>query len=123
MTARRDLEGPVQRAVINYLRLALPGALITHTANEVAARGGDVRRAIGKAKSLGMMPGWPDLTVVWRGHIIFFEVKGPGGTLTDAQRSVADAMASHGAKWAVVRSIDEAKARLEEWAIGGGNGS
>lgn len=119
MTARRDVEGPIQRAVINYLRLALPGILITHTANEVAARGVDVRRAIGKAKSLGMLPGWPDLTCIWRGRIFFLEVKAPGGAMTDAQRAVADAMAAHGALWALVRSIDDVSARLAEWGIGG----
>lgn len=35
------------------------------------------------------------------------------------QRAIADRMTAHGAKWAVVKSIDDVAARLAEWGIGG----
>lgn len=118
---RRDIEGPIQRAIVAYLGLKLPGAIVSHTANEVAARGANIGRAIARAKSIGMTPGMLDLTVIWRGHIFFLEVKAPGGAMTDGQRAIADRMTAHGAKWAVVKSIDDVAARLAEWGIGGGD--
>ena len=34
MTARRDKEGPIHRAVLTWLRVVLPEAVIFHPANE-----------------------------------------------------------------------------------------
>lgn len=115
--ARR--EDPIHRAILQYLRLALPGALVVHAANEVGLSGSDVARAISKAKSLGMMPGFPDLMVIPAAGIgpLFFEVKAKGGRLSAAQRDVISALDDLGYRVAVVGSISDVSARLADWGI------
>jgi len=82
-----DREGPVHRAVLAYLSLMFPGAVIHHSPNEFGMAGAAVARQIAKHKSLGMVPGWPDLVAMTFHGPLFFEVKAEGG-LTDAQVQV-----------------------------------
>ena len=112
-------ESQIHRAILQYLRLAMPRALIHHSANEVALSGKDVARAIGKAKGLGMLPGFPDIAVFPGAHIgpLFFEVKTPRGTLSAAQRAVMGQLIDAGYRYAVVRSVTDAQERLAEWGI------
>lgn len=117
--ANRDVEGPVHRSILAYLRLRFPKALIHHSANEIGLQGQDVARQIAKAKHNGMVPGFPDLMMITgAGPAIFFEVKAPGGRLTPAQQDVHDHLRELGQLVAVVRSIDEIQAQLEQWNIG-----
>lgn len=113
--APRDLEGPVHRAVLAYLRAALPGAVITHVPNETDLRGKEVARTIAKQKALGMLPGFPDLVAFWRGRVFAFEVKAGRNTASEAQLAVGLALEAQGVRWAVVRSVDEARACVERW--------
>ncbi|WP_411956866.1 VRR-NUC domain-containing protein [Paracoccus homiensis] len=116
---RADLEGPIQRAVVDRLRFELPGAIVHHSPNEVPLDGDDVRAAIAKAKRNGMVPGFPDVVVVLacRPVTLFFEVKADGGRETKAQRELREAATSAGHLWAVVRSQTEAVACLDAWGI------
>lgn len=107
-------EDPIQKAIIEYLRLQYPRCVIAHVANEVSAKGKAISIAIAGAKRLGMLPGFPDLICVWQGRIWFFEVKAPGGRLSEAQESVRDALLANLACYAVVRSIEDVQR-----AIGG----
>jgi hypothetical protein len=112
---KRDVEGPIQRAIIEYLRTQYPKAIIHHSPNEVPLQGKDVARAISKAVWNGMLPGFPDLVVVMEGGVLFLEVKSESGKLTDAQRRVGEAIEASGNYWKVVRSVDGAKAAIMEW--------
>lgn len=114
---RIDHEGPVHQAVLTYLRLQLPGALIHHSPNEVDVSGKDIARAISKAKFRGMVVGFPDIIVLWRGVFMGFEVKAKGGKISDAQEAVGAMIQSQGGHWAVVRSVDDVRAVVVE--IGG----
>lgn len=116
---RRDLEGPVHRAILSHLRLRFPGALVVHAANEVSLRGKDVARAIAKAKWNGMVPGFPDLACFLPdGECILFEVKAEGNSTTPAQKTVLAQLESLGFRAAVVRSVQDVEECLEHWNIG-----
>ena len=118
MPPRRDLENPIQRAIVQYLRTAIPGnPIVHHSPNEIGLSGKDVARQIAKAKLNGMVPGWPDLVVVCYPAVLFFEVKAPGGRLSPAQEQVHMDMIRLGHRVAVVRSIEDVQAALDKWAI------
>jgi hypothetical protein len=116
---RRDLETPIQRAIVNRLRVELPGAIVHHSANEIPLAGKDVAKAIAKAKANGMVPGFPDVTVILmdQPQTIYFEVKAKGGKESDSQRELREKAVGAGHLWAVVRSHDEVVACLDEWGI------
>ena len=118
MTSRRDREGPIHRAIISWLRVVLPEAIIFHAANESRrpGRAGHVERALNAAN--GVLPGVPDIIGLTETGAFFMEVKAPGGTLSAAQRDFRDRLASLGYdRWAVVRSVDDARAALASWGI------
>ncbi|NBT33289.1 MAG: VRR-NUC domain-containing protein, partial [Rhodobacteraceae bacterium] len=47
----------------------------------------------------------------------FFEVKAPKKTAQENQKAIGAALIENGARWAVVRSINDVTARLEEWGV------
>lgn len=116
--SRRDVEGPIHRAILTYLRLTLPKAVVHHSANEVSLSGPAVARAIAKAKWNGMLVGFPDILVIALGAPpMTFEVKAPGGHPSDAQKAVGAALQAAGARWAVVYGIGDVTACLQEWGV------
>ncbi len=117
MTKRVDREGKIHRAILDYLRITLPGAVIHHPANEVDAKGKNIARAIAKNKWNGMLPGYPDLICHYQGRTFLFEVKAPGNYLTNTQRAVRDSLEANGIPIAMVRSIDEVADYLDAWGI------
>lgn len=117
MDKRKDREGPIHRSIYHYLLAAHPRALVFHPANELNMGGNRQSKAIAqvKAKSLGMLPGVPDLIMLLDGTFYGFEVKAPGNYPTEAQRAVGDAIKANGGCWAVVRSIDDAQEAIDEF--------
>lgn len=119
MGSRRhtDREGPIHEQCLHYLRIALPGAVIHHSANELELAGDSTSKAIAqaKAKRKGMLPGWPDLEILYRGQFWAFEIKAPGGRLSDAQVAVGAAIEANGGRWAVVSSADDVARCLSLW--------
>jgi hypothetical protein len=111
----RDVEGPIHRSVLAFLRVTLPGAVIHHSPNEIGVQGKDIARAIAKAKHNGMLVGFPDILVIWRGQVWTFEVKARGRGLTDEQASVGESIIAQGGKWAVVRSIEDVAICVAAW--------
>ena len=112
---RRDLEGPIHKAILQYLRLQYPQAVIHHSSNELNLKGDRTSKAIAqnKAKALGMMTGWPDLQMLWNGHLYCFEVKSPNGRLSDAQAQVGAEIQAAGGSFYVVRSVEDVKAAMK----------
>ena len=105
-------ERRIHLAVLGYLRLRLPDAAIHHSANEIGLAGKAVARQIAKAKHMGMMVGFPDLMVLWRGQALFFEVKAPGNYPTEAQKAAHELLTANGAQCHVVRSVGEVETIL-----------
>lgn len=116
---RRDAEGPIHRAVLSWLRVVLPPpTIIYHPANESRrpGRAGNIERAMNAAN--GVMPGVPDIIGYTFTGPFFMEVKAPGGSLSPAQKDFRDRLEVLGCdRWAVVRSIDDAKDALARWGI------
>lgn len=113
----RSLELGIHRAILNYLRLAFPKGITHHSAQNFGVKGPEIARAVALAKSMGMLPGWPDLITIADGKIYAWEVKAEGGTVSDAQKAVGAAMQANGAHWAVVRSIDDVRDCLAAWGV------
>ena len=112
---RRNLEGPIHAAILAYLRRQYPRAVIHHSPNETDVRGPTIARAIAKQKMMGMLVGFPDLMMLHEGRFYAFEVKAEGGRVSDAQKAVGEAIIASGGHWAVVRSIDDVKEKMEQW--------
>lgn len=116
----RRLELPVHVKILNELRACLPvGAVVYHIAN------GEARSAAAGArlKEMGVLPGMPDLCVLWRKQAIYIEVKAPPGIgkrgkpfaprrPSAAQNETIAAIISNGFPVAVVDNIDAARAFL-----------
>jgi hypothetical protein len=111
-------EAQIHRAIVGWLVLQLPqSAVLHHSPNEVDMRGPDVARAIAKARAMGTRKGWPDIEIVWNGAAYFFEVKTGSGRLSEAQRETHERLRAAGANVATIRSVEDARAALQEWGI------
>lgn len=116
----RDVEGPIHKAVLNYLILVLPiGTPIHHSPNELNLGGDPKAKAIAQSRSklLGMRPGWPDLEFILFGCFYALEVKGPDGKQTKEQIQVEADIRAAGGRYAVVRSVDDTKKALQSWGV------
>jgi hypothetical protein len=110
-----DREGPVHRAILAYLRAALPGAVIHHSPNETKWRSKRAMQTVQKAKRMGTLAGFPDLLVIWCGAVWAIEVKAPGNNPTPEQRAVGADIEAMGGRWGVARSVPEAEALVKAW--------
>lgn len=114
---RRDLEGPIHRAILDLLALTLPpDAVWHHSPNELDMAGPEAARQIAKARKLGTRAGWPDIEIIWQGRAYFMEVKAESRQ-SDAQKEVEEDLVRAGACYAVVRSVREAEDALMQWGM------
>jgi hypothetical protein len=107
-------EDALHKAILKYLRTVLPhGWLVMHVPN------GGSRNPIegAKMKALGVMAGWPDISIYGPGMCCFMEVKTQRGRLSNSQHAVIDRLADMGHPVAVVRSIDDARTMVKEWGL------
>ncbi len=120
MGRRVDREGPVHQAIVDWLRIVMPDAMVYHCKNEINKSGKAFAIEIGKAKKKGTIPGFPDLLVLPFANIgaFFLEVKAEGNYAIPAQKEVHAELARLGYHVAVVRSIDDVRKCLQEWGIG-----
>ena len=110
----RDIEGPIHKAILAWLRVALPrNSFVFHTPN------GGARNAIAgaKLKALGTVAGIPDLCLIVLGKVYFIEVKSQDGRPAKEQIAVFGALEQAGAFVAVARSVDEARDVVRRWGI------
>lgn len=110
----RDIEGPIHKAILAWLRAVLPKqAVVFHCPN------GGARNAVAgaKLKALGTMAGIPDLCMIVLGKVYFLEVKSQSGKPSTEQVAVFNALEQSGAYVAVARSVDEARDALRRWGI------
>ncbi|MEY1555306.1 VRR-NUC domain-containing protein [Yoonia sp. R2331] len=108
----------VQIAIIKWLRAVMPKALIQHSRNEVQKRGPSGMREVVRAKSAGMLPGFPDLIVLPDAKTgpFFLEVKAPKGRVSPTQEQVHGMLSERGYPIAVVKSVEDTR----EFLIGAG---
>jgi len=127
MGRRVDREGPVHQAIVDWLRVVMPDAMVYHCKNEINKKGkakgwvqNNIALEIGKAKKKGTIPGFPDLLVLPFANIgaFFLEVKAKGNYASPAQKEVHAELARLGYHVAVVRSIDDVRKCLQEWGVG-----
>lgn len=108
-------EDHVHRSVLKFLRAVLPTHwVVFHTPN------GGSRHPIEAAnmKGLGVVAGVPDLQIVGEGGKSYFmEVKSKSGRLQPSQKMFLGKLEKLGADFAVVRSIEDAKACLQAWGL------
>lgn len=118
MGKRVDREGPIHRSIIHYLRRVMPrGAIVHHSPNE-GNRGGRKGQIDGShRKAMGVQPGFPDILIFAGGQGYCLEVKADKGRLTKYQKMLKDQLERQGIPYAVVRSVDEARAALVEWGV------
>ncbi len=117
-------ERVVQRQIVNGLRAC--GLRVRHTPNGVKYAGSvqDRNRQAAVMRADGLVPGFPDLTVVKPGTPPIYghlEVKREGASLASdhAQRQLEchEAMRRDGENVAVVRSLDEALSTVKSWGM------
>lgn len=121
---KRDIEGPIQKAIVKYLRTQYPGALIFSVPNELASKAGaglpkwkqqqTIRNIQARAKDQGMLPGMADLCMWWNGQFFAFEVKAKGNYQQDNQKDCQRVTEANQGVYAVVRSIDDVQAVMAE---------
>ena len=109
---RREQE--IQKAVFAHLRQrGARNVFAFHPAN------GGYRRPIEAAifRSIGVVPGTPDVISIKDGQVFGLELKAAGGKLSEAQRATIEAMRLAGAVVEVATGIDQALAALEGWGL------
>jgi hypothetical protein len=117
-TKRRGApEREAQNAVVAYLRRVLPAseAMIYANTNEEQGRGRTAaeRARFGAArKRSGVLPGVPDITILTRGRVVYFEMKSRTGRLSPAQSDFFARARDLGHCAFIVRSIDDAREAL-----------
>lgn len=108
-------EDAIHRSILTYLRAVLPNTwIVMHCPN------GGSRHPIEAArmKGLGVIAGVPDLQIVGvGGKSYFMEVKAKSGRLQPSQKMFMGKLEALEADFAVVRSIDDAKACLQAWSL------
>ena len=122
MTRNVDREGPIQAAIVEFLRTQYPRALIFSVPNELASKAGGgqdramrqttIRNVQSRAKAQGMLPGMSDLCVLIGGRFFALEVKAKGNGQQPSQEAVQDIVERNGGIYAVVRSVDDVRSVL-----------
>lgn len=105
-TPARVSEGVLSNRIRLALDEALPELVLWRNSCGFDA-GARVRYGIGN-------PGGADLIGCYRGRFIAIEIKTPTGRQTDEQKQFEQLVTARGGVYAVIRSVDEAKA----WAEG-----
>jgi hypothetical protein len=117
MAGRADIEGPIHRAILGYLRQTLPhGWIVQHTANNPR----NVRMAAAE-KAKGAIAGWPDLAIYGQiegqAKAWFLEIKPPRVKVEDHQEKIHVRLMDIGFPVRVARSVDDAKRAVWDWGL------
>lgn len=110
---RQDREGPVQTAIVNYLRATLPAHFkVKHTANRPRSRTQGARE-----KRMGAIAGWPDLEVWGSGRVHLIEVKDEGEGVPAYQLQLHAELRATGFEVGIARSIGDASDLVRLWNL------
>jgi hypothetical protein len=110
----KRLEQQIQKAVVEHLRVrAAPNTFFFHVPN-----GGWRTRTEGAIlKGMGVMPGTPDLFLVFQGRCYALEIKPEGGRPTVQQLEVIAQLEKAGAFTSISCGLDAALRVLEAWGL------
>lgn len=108
-------EDTIHIAIKRWLETVLPTAIVLHVPND----GKRSEAAGARLKRLGMLAGWPDLTVMLPAEerVFLLEVKNQSGVLSSDQRACHAMLRARRIPVAVVRSIDDARIAIRGWGI------
>lgn len=106
-------EQALQVQAIQYLRIALPNAVIWHCPN-----GGARTEAEGRIlKAMGVLAGVADIQILAGGRSYFIELKIGNGDLTPSQVTFRANCELQGVPHAVCRSLAEVEGTVAAWAL------
>ena len=111
---RRHLESDLQRAVHQFLSVALPANAVHFSIPNGLMRS---KKAAAIAQGEGCRAGVPDLAVVANGRAIFIELKAPKGVFSAAQREIHRRLIYAGATVCWCRSVDDVQVSLLEAGV------
>ena len=111
---RRSEEQVIHKTIVSHLMArGVRDLVFLHPAN------GGARSPIEGAilKTLGVIPGAPDLLLWHEGRSFALEVKTEVGRATEAQLELLDRLSTAGVFTAIVHGLDRALAVLEAWGL------
>lgn len=103
---RQNPEDALQRAMVDYLDLALPPDALCFAIPNGGKRSKVVAAIL---KRTGVKAGIPDLCIVWRGRAVFLELKAARGHLSAEQREMHRKLTFCGCEVWTVRSVEQAE--------------
>jgi len=108
-----------QVAIVKWLRIAMPTAIIQHCVNEVNMRGRAGMLKAARQKSAGVFSGFPDLIVLPAAGTgaFFLEVKSKVGRTSKSQDEAHGMLRHLGYPVAVVKTVDDVRAFLDAESI------
>lgn len=109
----RNREASLQADVVAWMRDAIPEAVTFAILND----GLFSKREAAKRKWMGLLPGIPDIGIAYRSQAFFMEVKLPGARPSDEQNGVFARLEATSVRYAVVTSLDDARAALRGWGF------
>ncbi len=112
MTAIRETETGLHRAIRDYLTLALPDAAVMHHSPNEGKRGW---RAQQDLKDTGVMAGWPDIEIIYQGRVYFIELKVGRRKPSDNQIKCHERLARAGCVVGIARSIEDVERLLRPY--------
>lgn len=114
MAKTKHPEQDIQKAIIRFIRLQYRDAICFFIPN-----GSNVGKRVGGIyQSMGLLAGVADICVLWEpGRVGFLEVKSATGTTSEKQDAFCFECMRLGVPYAVVRSIDDARAVLDSWGV------
>jgi len=121
-------EASIQIAIVEYLSLicrshkfiffSIPNESMTPKDGKKLS--GKEYGRINRLKKMGLTPGVSDLEIVYKGSAYFLEVKRPGragSRLSESQNIFMKNSSAAGARYAIVRSVDDVIDALRIWRI------
>jgi len=116
--ARGGYTGPneeqIHRSVIAWLdRRAVKGVHFFHVPNGEFRHKGTASRL----KAMGVVPGEPDIVLIFGGHAYGLEIKAPGGKQSPEQKHIEQQWEQAGATYGVAHGLDYALDQLREWGL------
>jgi hypothetical protein len=108
------------KAVVDHLRMrGVPGVVFLHPANGMG------RTAVEGAilKSMGVMPGAPDLHLFHNNRSYAIELKADTGRVSESQADMLRRLDQVGVSTAIVVGLDSAIQQLEKWNLLRGHAS
>mgnify|MGYP003146495388 CR=1 FL=1 len=112
-TKRKEPELVLQTEIVSYIRTILKDKVML---TAFPSGGGGMIRG-GKLKRAGLVAGWPDLQLVFKGRYYGLEIKTPIGILSPMQKKIHKQLVSNNCKVAVARSVEQAKEIVVDWGL------